>query len=406
MTTIPTLYNTGTGRSSITTPGTQIPSQVDNLVVLNQLTVNGNSFLQSNVEVGETLTVVGDSNLNNVAVSSDLSVTGETSVASIGSNVNTQFTLPQTQGTVDQVLSIASENPTVTQWTDPAAIPDDFVKYDPTTETLINSVAGVASTIDDVRLTSIGQQTAPFQLPATAPASDGDVLSILNSGANPVTTEWKAIAGVSDFVSYNPSTFKLVNNESDGTVFDVNFLEVGELNSDVEAGFVEFRRTDANANLNIDRTTRFKFDDIFDNGGGIKMESGPNSGIGLQASLLVQVDPLNNQTLMRASTVGGTKQVTTNITEASLSSVNGVILNKVETTDTRVILSSESPGVGFNSNGIVFSTGSSGTQYCKMPQNAPAPRLTMRLKAVGVPPNETLDGLGTQSNPYLMEWAL
>ena len=405
MTTIPTLYNTGTGRSSITTPGTQIPSQVDNLVVLNQLTVNGNSFLQSNVEVGDTLTVVGDSNLNNVAVSSDLSVTGETSVASIGSNVNTQFTLPQTQGTVDQVLSIASENPAVTQWTDPAAIPDDFVKYDPTTETLINSVAGVASTIDDVRLTSIGQQTAPFQLPATAPASDGDVLSILNSGANPVTTEWKAIAGVSDFVSYSPSTFKLVNNESNGTVYDVNRLRVGELNNTVGAGFVEFRRTDANANLNIDRTTRFKFDNII-NGDGIKMESGPNSGIGLQANLLIQVDPLNNQTLMRASTVGGTKEVTTNITEASLSSVNGVILNKVETTDTRVILSSESPGVGFNSNGIVFSTGSSGTQYCKMPQNAPQPNFTMRLKAVGIPPNETLDGAGTQSDPYLMEWAL
>ena len=405
MTTIPTLYNTGTGRSSITTPGTQIPSQVDNLIVLNQLTVNGNSFLQGNVEVGETLTVVGDSNLNNVAVSSDLSVTGETSVASIGSNVNTQFTLPLTQGTVDQVLSIASENPTVTQWTDPAAIPDDFVKYDPTTETLINSVAGVASTIDDVRLTSIGQQTAPFELPATAPASDGDVLSILNSSSNPVTTEWKAIAGVSDFVSYSPSTLKLVNNESNGTVYDVNILRVGELNSTVGAGFVEFRRTDANANLNIDRTTRFKFDNII-NGDGIKMESGPNSGIGLQASLLIQVDPLNNQTLMSASTVGGTKQVTTNITEASMSSVNGVILNKVETTNTRVILSSESPGVGFNNNGIVFSTGAAGTQYCKMPQNAPAPRLTMRLKAVGTPPNEILDGLGTQSSPYLMEWAL
>jgi hypothetical protein len=109
---------------------------------------------------------------------------------------------------------------------------------------------------------------------------------------------------------------------------------------------------------------------------------------------------------MRASTVGGTKEVTTNITEASMSSVNGVILNKVETTDTRVILSSESPGIGFNSNGIVFSTGSSGTQYCKMPQNAPQPNFTMRLKALGTPPNQTLDGAGTQSDPYLMEWAL
>lgn len=398
MTTIPTLYNTGTGRSSITTGSTQIPSQVENLIVLNQLTVNGNSFLQGNVEVGQTLTVIGDSNLNNVAVSSDLSVQGETSVASIGSNVNTQFSLPQTQGTVDQVLSIASENPTITEWTDPAAIPDDFVKYDPLTETLINSVAGVASTIDDVRLTSIGQSSAPFELPATAPASNGDVLSILNSGANPPTTEWKAIAGVSDFVSYDPSGFKLINNQSNGTVFDVNFLRVGELNSTVEAGFVEFQRTDANAVLNIDRTTRFKFDNII-NGGGIVMQSGPNSSIGLQANLLLQVDPLNNQILMRSLTTVQTKEVTTNITEASVSSINGARTNKVSTTDTRVILSSESPGVGFNQNGIVFSTGSAGTQYVKMPQNTPQPGDTIRIQ-------NPISGTGTQGDPYLTSWAV
>jgi hypothetical protein len=406
MTTIPALFNTGTGRSSISSPQSQIPSQVENLVVLNQLTVNGNSFLQSDVEVGETLAVIGNSNLASVGISGDLSVGGVTSVASIGTDVNSQFQLPATSGSQNQVLTIASENPTITEWTDKSTVNDDFVKYDPVNEVLINSVTGVESNIDDLRLTSIGQSSAPFQLPATAPASDGDVLSILNSGANPPTTEWKAIAGVSDFVSYNPSTFKLVNNESNGTVSDVNFLRVGELNNNVGAGFVEFRRTDANANLNIDRTTRFKFDDILDNGGGITMQSAPNSGIGLQANLLVQVDPLNNQTLMRASTVGGSKQVTTNITEASLSSVNGVRINKVETTNTRVILSSEAPGVGFNQSGIVFSTGASGTQYCKMPENQPAPRLTMRLKAIGTPPNETLDGLGTQSNPYLMEWAL
>ena len=254
-------------------------------------------------------------------------------------------------------------------------------------------------TIDDVRLTSIGQQTAPFELPASPPVSDGDVLSILNSGSNPATTEWKAIAGVSDFVSYSPSTLKLVNNESNGTAGDINFLRVGELNNTVAAGFVEFRRTDANANLNINRTTRFKFDEIFNNGGGIKMESGPNSGIGLQANLLIQVDPLNNQTLMRASLISGTRQITTNITEASLSSEVGVRTNRVATTETRVILSSESPGVGFNQNGIIFSTGAAGTQYCKMPQNAPQAGFTMRIQ-------NPLSGTGTQGDPYLMEWAL
>jgi hypothetical protein len=405
MTTIPTLYNTGTGRSSITTPGSQIPSQVDNLIVLNQLTVNGTSFLHGNVEVGETLTVVGDSNLNNVAVSSDLSVTGETSsVASIGSNVNTQFTLPQTQGAVDQVLSIASENPTVTQWTDPAAIPDDFVKYDPTTETLINSVGGVASTIDDVRLTSIGQQAAPFELPATAPATNGEVLSILNSGANPPTTEWKAIAGVTDFVSWDPSLFNLKNN-TNSVVTNIPFLRLGTFNNVNERGFVEFLRTDTDTALNVDRDTRFQFESTT-NGNGITLESFPTSGGTSVNAIQMRVDGQNNQVHMRSSNAVESKEVNATATGASLSSEFGARTNKVETTNTRVILSSESPGVGFDNNGIVFSTGSSGTQYCKMPQNAPQPNFTMRLKALGTPPNETLDGTGTQSNPYLMEWAL
>jgi len=397
MTTIPTLYNTGTGRSSITTPGTQIPSQVDNLVVLNQLTVNGNSFLQSNVEVGETLTVVGDSNLNNVAVSSDLSVTGETSVASIGSNVNTQFTLPQTQGTVDQVLSIASENPTVTQWTDPAAIPDDFVKYDPTTETLINSVAGVASTIDDVRLTSIGQQTAPFQLPATAPASDGDVLSILNSGANPPTTEWTAIAGVTDFVSWDPSLFNLKNN-TNSVVTNIPFLRVGTFNNVNERGFVEFLRTDTDTGLNVDRDTRFQFESTT-NGNGITLESFPTSGGTSVNAIQMRVDGQNNQVYMRSSNAVESKEVNATATGASLSSVNGARTNKVETTNTRVILSSESPGVGFNQNGIIFSTGSAGTQYVKMPQNTPQAGFTIRIQT-------PINGSGTQGDPYLTTWAL
>jgi hypothetical protein len=161
MTTIPALFNTGTGRSTISSPQSQIPSQVENLVVLNQLTVNGNSFLQSDVEVGETLTVIGNSNLASVGISGDLSVGGVTSVASIGTDVNSQFQLPATSGSQNQVLTIASENPTITEWTDKSTVNDDFVKYDPVNEVLINSVTGVESNIDDLRLTSIGQSSAP-----------------------------------------------------------------------------------------------------------------------------------------------------------------------------------------------------------------------------------------------------
>lgn len=397
MTTIPTLYNTGTGRSSIVAGGTQIPSQVDDLVVLNQLTVNGNSFLQGNVEVGETLTVVGNSNLNNVAVSSDLSVTGETSVASIGSNVNTQFELPATSGSLNQVLTIASVNPTTTEWTDKSTVNDDFVKYDPVNEVLINSVTGVESNIDDLRLTSIGQSSAPFELPATAPVSNGDVLSILNSGANPPTTEWKAIAGVTDFVSWDPTLFNLKNN-SNGTQSNIPFLRLGAFQNVNEEAFVEFLRTDFDSGLNIDRDTRFQFESTT-NGNGITLESFPTSGGTSVNAIQMRVDGQNNQVYMRSSNAVESKEVNATATGASLSSVNGARTNKVETTNTRVILSSESPGVGFNQNGIIFSTGSAGTQYVKMPQNTPQAGFTIRIQT-------PLNGAGTQGDPYLTSWAL
>jgi hypothetical protein len=384
MTTIPALFNTGTGRSTISSPQSQIPSQVENLVVLNQLTVNGNSFLQSDVEVGETLTVIGNSNLASVGISGDLSVGGVTSVASIGTDVNSQFQLPATSGSQNQVLTIASENPTITEWTDKSTVNDDFVKYDPVNEVLINSVTGVESNIDDLRLTSIGQSSAPFQLPATAPASNGEVLSILNSGTNPPTTEWKAIAGVTDFVSWDPSLYNLKNNIN-SVVTNIPFLRVGTFNNVNERGFV-------------DRDTRFQFESTT-NGNGITLESFPTSGGTSVNAIQMRVDGQNNQVYMRSSNAVESKEVNATATGASLSSVNGARTNTVETTNTRVILSSESPGVGFNQNGIIFSTGSAGTQYVKMPQNTPQAGFTIRIQT-------PINGTGTQGDPYLTTWAL
>lgn len=397
MTTIPALFNTGTGRSSISSPQSQIPSQVENLVVLNQLTVNGNSFLQSDVEVGETLTVIGNSNLASVGISDDLSVGGVTSVASIGTDVNSQFQLPATSGSQNQVLTIASENPTITEWTDKSTVNDDFVKYDPVNEVLINSVTGVESNIDDLRLTSIGQSSAPFELPATAPASNGEVLSILNSGANPPTTEWKAIAGVTDFVSWDPTLFNLKNN-TNSVVTNIPFLRLGTFNNNIERGFVEFLRTDFDTALNVDRDTRFQFESTT-NGNGITLESFPTSGGTSVNAIQMRVDGQNNQVYMRSSNAVESKEVNVTATGASLSSVNGARTNTVETTNTRVILSSESPGVGFNQNGIIFSTGSAGTQYVKMPQNTPQAGFTIRIQT-------PINGSGTQGDPYLTSWAL
>lgn len=396
MTTIPALFNTGTGRSSISSPQSQIPSQVENLVVLNQLTVNGNSFLQSDVEVGETLTVIGNSNLSSVGISTDLSVSGVTSVASIGTDVNSQFQLPTTSGTLNQVLTIASENPATTEWTDNSTV-DEFVKYDTANEVLINSVSGVESNIDNVRLTSIGQTSAPFELPTSQPTGNGDVLSILDNSSTPPTTEWKAIAGVADFVSYDIPTLKLQSNESNGTVFDISRLIIGELNNVQQAAIVEFKRTDANAAQNINRTTRFKIDDVI-NGDGIILQSFPNSGgTSLQANMLMQLDALNQQIFMRNSTFVQQKEVVANIQEAKLQSIRDARVNKVATTDDRIILSSESGTLGFNQNGIVFSTGSNGSQYVKMPQNQPQAGDAIRIIS-------PISGLGTQADPYLTRW--
>lgn len=397
MTTIPTLFNTGTGRSSITQPTASIPSQVENLIVLNQLTVNGNSFLQGNVEVGQDLVVVGNTNVDSIGVAGDLSVSGVTSVASIGADVNSQFQLPTTNGTVNQVLTIATENPTTTEWTDKSIVNDEFVKYDTASEVLINSVSGVESNIDNVRLTSIGQTSAPFELPISQPTGNGDVLSILDNTSNPPTTEWKAIAGISDFVSYD--TLKLKSNQSNGTVFDISRLIIGELNNVQQAGFFEVRRTDANQAQNINRTTRFKIDDII-NGDGIKLQSFPNSGgTSLQANMLMQLDALNQQIFMRNSTFVQQKEVVANIQEAKLESIRDARINKVATTDDRIILSSESGTLGFNQNGIVFSTGSNGTQYVKMPQNQPQAGDTIRIQT-------PISGIGTQANPFLTSWGI
>ena len=399
MTTIPTLFNTGTGRSSITQPAASIPSQVENLIVLNQLTVNGNSFLQGNVEVGQDLVVVGNTNVDSVGVAGDLSVSGVTSVTSIGTDVNSQFQLPTTNGTVDQVLTIATENPTTTAWTDKSTVEDEFVKYDTANEVLINSVSGVESNIDNVRLTSIGQTSAPFELPTSQPTGNGDVLSILDNSSTPPTTEWKAIAGISDFVSYDIPTLKLQSNESNGTVFDISRLIIGELNNIQQAAIVEFRRTDANAGLNINRTTRFKIDDVI-NGDGIILQSFPNSGgTSLQANMLMQLDALNQQIFMRNSTFVQQKEVVANIQEAKLESIRDARVNKVATTDDRVILSSESGTLGFNQNGIVFSSGSNGTSYVKMPQNQPQAGNTIRIQT-------PLTGTGTQADPFLTSWGI
>lgn len=390
MTTIPSIFNTGTGLS-IVSSSNQLPSQVNDLVVLGTLTVNQESNLKGNVLAEQNLIVLQQTSTES------LTVNGNSELNSIGSDGSSQFALPATNGTINQVLTITTENPTTTEWTDKSTVNDEFVKYDTANEVLINSVSGIESNIDNVRLTSIGQTQAPFELPITQPTSNGDVLSILDNSQIPPTTEWKSIGGIADFVSYDIPTLKLQSNESNGTVFDISRLTIGELNNIQQSAIVLFQRTDANAAQNINRTTRFKIDSII-NGDGIILQSFPNSGgTSLQANMLMQLDALNQQIFMRNSTFVQQKEVVANIQEAKLESIRDARVNKVATTDDRVILSSESGTLGFNQNGIVFSSGSNGTSYVKMPQNQPQAGNTIRIQT-------PITGTGTQADPYLTRW--
>jgi hypothetical protein len=392
MTTIPSIFNTGTGLS-IVSSSNQLPSQVNDLLVLGKLTVNQESNLKGNVLAEQNLIVLQQTSTQS------LTVNGNSELNSIGSDGSSQFQLPATNGTINQVLTITTENPTTTEWTDKSTVNDEFVKYDTANEVLINSNVGIESNIDNIILKSIGQTNSPFELPITQPTSNGDVLSILDNSQTPPTTEWKSIAGVADFVSYDIPTLKLQSNESNGTVFDISRLTIGELNNIQQSAIVLFQRTDANAAQNINRTTRFKIDSII-NGDGIILQSFPNSGgTSLQANMLMQLDALNQQIFMRNSTFVQQKEVVANIQEAKLESIRDARVNKVATTDDRVILSSESGTLGFNQNGIVFSSGSNGTSYVKMPQNQPQAGNTIRIQT-------PITGTGTQTDPYLTSWGL
>jgi len=378
MTTISSLFNTGTGRSSITQGSNTIPSQVENLIVLNQLTVNGNSFLQGDVEVGQDLVVVGNTDVNSIGVSGDLSVSGDTSVASIGTDVNSQFQLPVVQGTVDQVLTIDSVNPTQTEWKD-SQLPENFVRYSAFTDTLQDNTNGVISIIENLKLVFIGQVNAGFKLP-TVQGNVGDVLAI--DSVNPTQTEWQS-STVTDYVSYDNATNELQDNTG-GVTSKINNIVVGDITSNNNGQFLLLRRDLINA------TTRTQVSQ-FDNAG-ILLRSFPTSGG--DPDLRIQVDPPNKIATLKSTDGPSTKEVSVGVLEAKLSSTTtNNQTNKVEATVDRLIFTST--GTGAANNGILLST-DSGNRYIKMPQNAPKVGDTIRVTS----PLRS----GTLADPDLTRW--
>lgn len=134
MTTIPSIFNTGTGLS-IVSASSSLPSQVNDLVVLDTLTVNGETNLKGNVLIEQDVAVLQQTNLNS------LNVNNNAVLNSVGSSGVTQFTLPSSQGTNNQVLSILDDqaSPQTTEWRDDTVI-NDYVSYDTTSNKLQNNL--------------------------------------------------------------------------------------------------------------------------------------------------------------------------------------------------------------------------------------------------------------------------
>lgn len=278
MTTIPSIFNTGTGRSAISGAGSTIPSQVDNLVVLNDLTVNGDSFLESDVQIGNQLNVNGNTTMQAVGINGELVTSGNVSVTSIGSTTSTQFSLPPTTGTNGQVLSILddTQDPQTTEWKDDQLIPQ-FVTYDTTTKELSNNDNGVASVIDEIVTDSvvcdeIGRQGQQYLNPTnTSTASTSDVLKVVSNVGGIVSTQWGEDKQVDDYVKYDNSGNTLVQVDSNGTETAIRDIKLGDLTGTNNGVFRLRREFTANGNTyDVDFRINNEFDfDISATTGGV-----------------------------------------------------------------------------------------------------------------------------------------
>ena len=139
MSIIPQIYNQGTGLIGSTTEGNNLPDTVNDLIVQNTLTVLGDSTFNGQVEINNDLDVTGTVD------------SGSVITQALGSSTAETFSLPDVNGTNDQVLSITDEttNPITTEWVD--ATSDNFVSYNTTFNNLQNNL-NQASPVDITEL--------------------------------------------------------------------------------------------------------------------------------------------------------------------------------------------------------------------------------------------------------------
>jgi hypothetical protein len=204
------------------------------------------------------ITQINNLNLDNLNVSSDLSVLGLTELGpttindnltvaeitttdnlvvnnnsifknGIGQTSLTQFKLPINAPGPNYRLSILNplSNPMTTEWQAGAPIINEYIKQNSETLGLKNVINGIESPINDLSIKNIGyDQLNFFKLPTNTPTI-GQYLSITDATTSPPTSSWIDFGVIlPEYVSYDTTTNILSNNPSIGLPTAIETLRV------------------------------------------------------------------------------------------------------------------------------------------------------------------------------------
>ena len=221
MSVIPQLYNQGTGLVGSTSESNQIPTNVQNLIVEQTLTVLGESTFEGGVTVNSDVTIGGivtidqldvqDATIENATIL-NANVTNldvENATIENGTIVNADIT----DATID-TADITSATIGTANITDATIDTADVTTATIDTATVTDLTATDITTTDITVTGEIGTASAPFQLPLNNPTSDGQVLKVTGAPTGPYTTSWEDDDVIDDYVSYDPASTELQNNVS------------------------------------------------------------------------------------------------------------------------------------------------------------------------------------------------
>jgi hypothetical protein len=209
------------------------------------------------------ITQINNLNLDNLNVSSDLSVLGLTELGpttindnltvaeitttdnlvvnnnsifknAIGQTSTTQFKLPINSAGPNYRLSILDPlaNPMTTEWQAEAPIINEYIKQDGETLGLKNVISGIESPINDLAIRNIGYDILKlFKLPTNTPTT-GQYLSITDATTSPPTTSWIDFGVIlPEYVSYDNLNEKLINNAL--STYNIDYLRLQTLKVNV-----------------------------------------------------------------------------------------------------------------------------------------------------------------------------